>query len=152
MTNKAALEVNLRYTHGLTELNNVTAIVGTGSDSRRFRVGGNYTFDIFPDIEKQPGIGIALQALFVRLNTAGSVEFTGIPYIHKALITDQGIVEPFLAIPVGLTLSSGQYQPITTIVVGSMFEHSVHLRSVVEFGLNVNNAQTYLSGGLAYYH
>src|SRR5271163_1229903 len=60
-TDGAGLAGNFRYTQGLTDLNNVNVILGTGGGPRRFRVGGNVTFDFFPDIDKQPGIGVAVQ-------------------------------------------------------------------------------------------
>src|SRR4051812_44461440 len=53
MTGTASLGVDLKYTHGVSELSNLTGIIGTGGGSRQFRFGGAYTFDFFPDIEKQ---------------------------------------------------------------------------------------------------
>src|SRR4051812_30956228 len=54
LSDGAGLATNLRYTHGVSDLSNASAIIGTGGGLRQFRVGGNYTFDFFPDIEKQP--------------------------------------------------------------------------------------------------
>lgn len=151
-TGTAALGINIKYTHGVNDLSNFTGILGTGGGSRLFRVGGNYTFDFFPDTGNQPGIGLALQGLFVQLPNTGSLETTAIPYIHKSFKTDQGPIEPFLAIPVGLSLAQGTYQSLSSVVLGGLFQHSEHLRSVFEFGISISNASTYISGGLVYYH
>ncbi len=154
-TGGAAVGANFRYSQGINDLSNLTGIIGTGGGVRGFRVGAAYTFDFFPDIEKQPGIGIALQPLFVQLPNAGSLEITAIPYIHKSVKMTQGDIqniEPFMSIPLGLSLSGGAYQSLVSVVVGSLFQHSEHIRSVVEFGVNLNNAYTYFSGGVVYYH
>jgi hypothetical protein len=152
MKSGASLGVNLRYAQGLTELNNFTGIIGTGGGNRQFRVGGAFTFDFFPDIEKQPGIGVALQGLYVRSPTAGTMEITGIPYIHKNFKTPQLEFEPFFSIPTGLALSDGRYETIINLAFGSLFKHNEHFRSVIEFGVPMNNSYTYLSGGFIYYH
>ena len=145
--------INFRYTHGLNELNNLSGIVGTGGDYRRFRFGVGYTFDFFPDVDNQPGIGVALQTLYVKLPTVGSVEVSGIPYVHKSFKLDQGpIVEPFFAVPVGLSLADGTYQTTLAVVAGALFEHSEHLRTVAEFAVNLRNTYTTFSGGIVYYH
>jgi hypothetical protein len=144
--------MNLRYTQGLTDMNNFSAILGTGTGPRQFRLGGNFTFDFFPDTQSQPGIGLALQGLFVQLPTAGSVEVTATPYVRKNFLVDANEIEPFLALPVGLTLSQGTYQTISTLVLGTLFHHSEHFRSVVEFGIGISNVNPYLSGGIVYYH
>jgi hypothetical protein len=155
-TNGAGLAANLRYTHGLTELNNLNFIIGTGGGPRRFRVGGNFTFDFFPDIDDQPGIGLAAQGIYYRVGTgdmtAGIFEVTGVPYIHKAFKTGGNEVEPFLAIPIGLGFSGGNYETVSQVVFGSMFQNTEHIRYSVEFGFNINHSESYMSGGVTYYH
>ena len=143
---------NLRYTHGLNELNNLNAFFGTGGDARQFRIGGAYTFDFFPDVPNQPGIGLALQGLFVKRFDVGTIELTLIPYLHKTLSSNQQVFEPFLAVPIGLTLAEGRYQYISTLSIGSLFHHNEHFSSVIELGVKLNNVDTYISGGVIYYN
>ena len=153
MTGGAAMDINLKYTHGISESNNLTGIVGTGGGARQFRIGGSFSFDLFPDLVNQPGFGIAIQSLFVQLaGMTGSLETTAIPYVHKSFNTIYGVVEPFLAVPMGLVLFDGFYRNLSTVVVGSLFEYNEHIRSVFEFGVTLNHTQTYLSGGIVYYH
>ena len=142
---------NARYSHGLNELNNLNMFVGTGGDSRQFRLGSAYTFDFFPDVDKQPGIGMALQGLYVRKLKIGTVELTAIPYVHKTFTSNQQIFELFVAAPLGLALAEGKYQYITSLALGSMFHHDEHFSSVIELGIKLNNVDTYLSGGVIYY-
>src|SRR5579885_2845546 len=106
-TNGGGLAGNVRYTQGLSDLNNLNVIIGTGGGPRRFRVGGNVTFDFFPDIDKQPGIGLAVQGLYYRLHIndvdSGQFELTGIPYIHKAFLSNGYEIQPYFALPFGMS-------------------------------------------------
>lgn len=163
LTHGAGFGGNLKFTYGATELNNLTGIIGTGGGDHKFRVGGNFTFDIIPDIDKQPGIGIALQAIYYRIavpmatsgvaaQTVAQLELTAIPYLHKAFKTAAGTeFEPFVTFPVGLSLNGGQYLGLTSLAVGSMFKSSEHFRYVVELGIAINHTDSYISGGVVYY-
>lgn len=153
LSSGAGTGINTRYTHGISDMNNLSAILGTGSGPRQFRIGGAFTFDFFPDLAHQPGLGLALQGLFVQYAAASGVETTAIPYIHKLFRTEVGFnIEPFLAIPIGLSLSQGMYQTISSAVVGCLFEHSEHFRTSMELGINLSNTNTYISAGVIYYH
>lgn len=150
LTNGAGLGANIKYTHGFSDLLNLTGVIGTSGGPRKFRVGANLTFDFFPDIEGQPGIGIAASGMYYQLATVGQVEFQAIPYIHKSF--QNGEIEPFIAAPVGLALADGRYAGVTTVAFGSMFKTMENFRVIVEFGLGLNNADSYVSGGFVYYH
>lgn len=152
LTSGSGIGANLRFTHGLTELNNLTAIIGTGSGPRRFRAGGNLTFDFFPDIEGQPGIGIATQALYVRKKNYGVLEVTAIPYVHKTFVDEGNEIEPFVAFPIGWGFRSSRYDPLMQLVVGALFKQSEDFRYSLELGIDVNRSDTYVSGGIAYYY
>jgi hypothetical protein len=154
---EAGLGFNIKYTHGLGDLVNAQAIIGTSGGSRKFRAGGNLVFDFFPDIEGQPGIGIALQSVYYRLKESsqdkGQLELTAIPYIHKAFVLPQGSeVEPFFSLPIGAGFSSGRYRAISTVTVGALFKNNEHIRYTLELGVAVNNTDSYVSGGFTYYH
>ncbi len=150
-TNESALGVNVKYLQGVSDLSNLSVFLGTGSGSRQFRIGSAYTFDFFPDVEKQPGIGLALQGVFVQLAGIGTLELSAIPYIHKNLKFEHVNAEPFLSIPVGLALAQGMYQTQFTLVTGSLFHHSKNFSSVFELGVALSNTSTYISGGIVYY-
>jgi hypothetical protein len=152
LTSGAGAGANLRFTYGLTELNNINFIIGAESGSRGFRVGLNYTFDFFPDVSGQPGIGLAVQAIHYRLATGyGQSEFTAIPYFHKTFGTPGAEVEPYLGIPLGLALDgNGSYFWLNQIQVGSLFRASKNFRFVLELGIGTHNTDTYASGGVLY--
>jgi hypothetical protein len=118
------------------------------------------TFDFFPDLDKQPGIGIAVQGLYYRVTASGltagasrgQVELTGIPYIHKTFVSKGAEINPFLAVPIGMSFSDGNYQALATAVIGTMFKNSEKFRYSIELGIAINNSDTYFSGGVTYYH
>ena len=152
LSNGAGVAANLKYTYGLNELSNVQAILGTGSGPRRFRIGGNMNFDFFPDVQGQPGMGIAAQALYYRLENNGQLELTGIPYIHKAYpMADGHGIEPFAALPAGIGFSDGTYRGLWQFVVGGMFKMTESFSYVVELGVDISNTESYVSGGIIYY-
>ena len=160
LTNGTGLAGNLRFTRGLTELNNASIILGTGAGPRKFRVGGNVTLDIFPDIDGQPGIGTGAQAMYYRVlrnpdnaastATDGLIEVTAIPYIHEQFDTPSGEVEPYFAFPFGAGFRSGRYESVSTVAVGTFFKANERVRYSLELGVGVNNAESYLSGGFVY--
>jgi hypothetical protein len=153
LTNGGGVAANVRYTQGITELNNLTAILGTGTGRRRFRIGGAMTFDFFPDIDSQPGIGIATQAIYYRYEHArGQLEVAGIPYVHKRFHNGAGsTIEPFFALPTGPAFHSGEYHWQTQVVLGAIFNQTgSDLHFVGEVGVNVNKTESYVSGGLIF--
>jgi hypothetical protein len=153
LTPSAGVGFNAKYTQGLNDLMNFQAIIGTGGGPRRFRVGGNVTWDIVPDIEGQPGIGLATQAVYFRVPDAGRLELTGIPYIHKTFPQAGGeAIDPFFAFPIGFAFSDGNYQAISTAVIGALWKKSENFSFSTELGININHAATYFSGGIIYYH
>lgn len=158
LSDGTGIGANVRFGQGLTDLSNVNLLVGTGGGGRKFRFGGNVTFDFFPDIQGQPGIGLALQGIFYRIgasgssSTAGQLDLVGMPYIHKTFaMSGKDEIEPYLAVPIGAAFSGGQYTGISSLVVGAMFKNVEKLRYVVELGLSLNDMYTYASGGIMYY-
>ena len=153
-TDGAGIGVNAKYTHGISDLMNVMGVIGTGSGPKKFRIGGAAVFDFFPDVEEQPGVGLALEGIYYRRRDGGRLDLTAVPYIHKAFKHGDMLVEPFAALPVGFGFRSDNYDGLFSVVVGTIFGQadSEHLRYVVELGINVDHADTYIAGGLSYYH
>ncbi len=147
--------INLRSTYGLSEWSNLAAVLGTGSGNRQFRVGGLWICDIFPDTSEQPGLGVAIQGLIIQLpQKKWGTEFLVTPYLHKTFSSPgKGLpIEPFFAIPIGLSLSQGAYQELITLSFGALFQHNEHFKSVIELGVSVSHTSSYMSGGIIYYY
>ena len=166
LSNGAGVGGTLRYTHGLNDLSNASLLLGTGTGVRKFRVGSQLTFDFFPDTANQPGIGLALQAVYYRMGfhgaagapatenepTFGRLELTPMPYVHKNFGSPGGEFEPYLSFPFGWAFTEGQYQSISQLVLGSMFKAGEHFRYSLELGVAVNHTESYFSTGVMYYY
>jgi hypothetical protein len=152
-SNGGGLGANLRYTQGVSELNNAFALVGTGTNVRGFRIGGGMTFDFIPDVDSQPGIGVGLQGIYYRYKySVGKLETSVVPYIHKQFSNGKGSsIEPFFSLPFGPAFRSGSYDWISQVVLGAIFheDHSA-IRYIGEVGVNVNKTESYFSGGVLY--
>ncbi len=153
LTNDGGVAGNVRYTQGISELSNLHGILGTGAGRRKFRVGAAITFDFIPDVDLQPGIGIALQSIYYRYRgDYGQMEVTAVPYIHKVFHSGKGDrIEPFLAVPVGPAFRSGEYHWTTQVVLGAIYHPgNSATRFISEVGVNVNKTESYISGGILF--
>ncbi|MGZ6310130.1 MAG: hypothetical protein ACXWOH_05835 [Bdellovibrionota bacterium] len=152
VTNGAGIGFNGRYTQGLTDLINVTGLIGTGTGPQQFRAGANATFDFFPDAPKQPGIGISPQFTFFQSPVASQFEISAAPYIHKIFTVKGYDIEPFISVPLGIDLAiGGSYQLFVKPSIGTIFKMSDHFRAVAELGVGIGTDTT-VSGGIVYYH
>ena len=82
----------------------------------------------------------------------GVFEVTATPYIHKSFFSKGGEVEPFFAFPFGMAFANSTYNWVSQAVIGGIFKGGEHFRYTMELGINVNRAETYLAGGVTYYH
>lgn len=152
LSNGAGLAGNLKGSLGVTDFMDAAAIIGVGDGPLRFRLGGDLVFDFFPDVDKQPGIGLLTRVIYYRFPVSGELRVFGAPYIHKAfLLENKAEVEPFVAIPAGVGFDNGTYHAFSQFVVGSMYKNMEQFRYSLELGINMSNAETYISGGITYY-
>jgi hypothetical protein len=143
---------NAKFTQGISELMDAAGFIGTGSGPRNFRIGGDIVWDFFPDIDRQPGIGLLTRAVYYRIPNTGRLDIFGAPYVHKAMMTSgKDEIDPFFAIPIGEEFSEGTYRTTTQLVFGSMFKATEQLRYSLELGINLNYTETYISGGITFY-
>ncbi|NDD91294.1 hypothetical protein EBZ37_04335 [bacterium] len=165
LSNGAGLGVNFRYATGINDLSNASFIIGSGSGPRQFRLGANYTADFFPDIDGQPGIGAAVQAMWTQVSiqsagtgmtatgnapTQGRFETLLMPYIHNRFGNRGGDVEPFFSFPWGFSIRDGRFQMSSAVAVGSFFHMSRQVAYSMELNVGINNAESTLSGGVMY--
>jgi hypothetical protein len=148
----AAMAVNVRYTSPISDNKNVNLLAGGGGGNKRFRAGGNVTFDLFPNTPKQIGIGLAAQGIYYSLTDGTQIDLQAIPYVHETYGDAKSIeVEPYFAVPIGMKFVNGRYDPTTAVTLGALFKGSENLRYVFEVGLAINRTDSYVAGGIAYY-
>lgn len=148
----AGLAGNFKFTKGLTDFSNGTFAIGTGDGNRRFRIGGNLTFDFIPDLEDQPGIGIALQTYYYTMSVPGSrLEAQAVPYLSKTITSEGGTtITPFIGFPIGIGFQSDRTQTISSLAVGAITKATDTFSYVLELGIAVQNTDSYFSGGVVF--
>lgn len=152
LTSGAGIGINARFQYGIGDMTNAHLIIGNGVGPKQFRVGGAMTFDFFPDVEGQPGIGMAVTALYGRVPTGGRMDALITPYIQKTIQGMDTDFTPFIAIPVGLAfMDSSAYSVVTQFVFGSGFKLSERFRYMIELGIGITASDTYMSTGLMIY-
>jgi hypothetical protein len=143
---------NTKFTYGLTPISNLQIGIGPGSGEKDFRIGGTYSVDWIPDLPGQVGAGLAAQAYYFNLrNSTARTDFQVYPYLHKNFATSKGFdIDPFVALPVGMSFTQGQYFWTAQLAVGSFFRTSEHVGLNGELGFNLQNTDTYLAFGVTY--
>jgi len=142
-----------KFSYGLSDWNNLQLVFGNGTGDHQFRAGMQLTADIFPDYDGQPGIGIGGSVQYSRFTNLGQLELSVFPYIHKALnLSGTKEIEPYIAFPFGMNFRDGNYLPTSQLVVGAMFQNTKYFRYSFELGMAINNTDSFVSGGVTYYH
>ena len=151
MTRNPGLGFTGKFTQGVNDLVNVSGIVGASSAGRAFRGGLQAVFDFFPDVDDQPGIGLAAQALYATVLGTGTLEAQIIPYIHKVFESKSARFEPYIALPLGVAFGAGT-TGMFSIHLGTMFWANKNLAYTLEFGAGIQGSDTTFSGGVAYFY
>ena len=154
MSDGGGFATNLRYQYGLNQLTNLFGTAGMGGGYRQFRVGGGGTFDLFPDLDSQPGIGLGTQAFYYRYRgSRGQLEVTAFPYIHKTFVNQGGIeIEPFLALPLGPRINSNDTFWGFQMALGAMVRPDAKSKYnfIGEVGFDISKTENYVSGGVSF--
>ena len=149
----ASLAGVAKFTYGLSDWNNAQLFLGNGVGDRGFRAGTQLTADIFPDYDGQPGIGFGGSVTYSRQASLGELALSAYPYLHKSLsLKGANEIEPYLALPVGITFVDGKYLRTSQLILGALFQNTRHFRYSFEIGMAINNTDSFLAGGVTYYH
>ena len=154
ISNGTGAALNLKPRIGHTDFLSWEGLIGTGSGSRKFRIGLTADFDWFPDVDAQPGIATPLYMEYYRIDTDGLFTFGAKPMVYKTFKGKEASYIPFLAVPLGWGLRNSTLQGTVQVALGSMFQfpNSDHWRFTAEVGFNAANSYSYISGGVTYYH
>jgi hypothetical protein len=144
---------NVKPRLGISDLLNVEGIIGTGTGSRKFRIGAIAGFDWFPDVGNQPGIATPIKVEYLRFEDDGVLSYGVQPLVYKTFKGDAGDFTPFVALPIGWNLRNSKNQGFMQVAFGSMFKlpENNNYRFVLEAGFNINHSYSYISGGVTYY-
>lgn len=139
-----------RFDTGLTEDSSVRGVLGVGKVD--FQLGGFFKWVPFPDVGKQPAIGLETGALLARVNSQSEFSVRLHPLVSKAFQTEVGDLVPYGSLPLGVTFRSDKTFVPVQIVGGSEMRplNWPRVSFFAELGLNLTESFSYISGAIAY--
>lgn len=118
-----------------------------GGGSVDFNAFASVKWMPFPDVDKQPAMGLRFGAGVARDEDENILQLQVAPMVSKKFDTDYGMSVPYLAIPFTFVNTKDDNFVATNLTVGSEF-HYHEWKSVTmggEIGLDLNKSWTYLS-------
>lgn len=137
---------------GLTDSLGAHVLVGHGNGPTEFRAGGGVTWDMVPDIDSQPGIGLSTIFVYAQRRAPSPQRFDAllIPYLHKSFGSGTDSVDPFISVPFGLSYDSTGTVFQSFVSFGGAFPISSGWSLIVEMAVAIVESESYVSGGLTY--
>ena len=128
---------------------NIKAVIGAGTTD--FITGGFFKWVPYPDSEGQPAIGLTSGVVYARYEDIDEISLRIQPLVSKKFSTEVGDMNPYMSIPFGVaSRDSKKFTPIQ--LVGGLewkTEQWTDVTFIGEFGINLNQAFSYLSLGVA---
>ena len=129
----------------LNEVSQLRVLAGTGDVD--FYAGVSYKWIPFPDLEKQPAVGLRVGSAIGRETTDNFVAFSGSPLVSKKIETPQGLAIPYLALPITYTSHKSKTTNALQLAIGSEF-NTPELKKWGfggELGINIKDSQSYIA-------
>jgi len=153
LNNPTSEGIEARGRYGLSEDWDVAAILGTGSNGKKLRFGGETVFNIIPDWEGQIGLSVLASALYLRRFASGGVQVRAGIMGHKKFQSWTGLpATVYLAVPFQLDARSGSYTTGSQIVIGSLWDLNTQSRfyASTELGIKMGRAESYVLLGAGF--
>ena len=118
-----------------------------GGGSVDFNAFASVKWMPFPDVDKQPAMGLRVGAGVARDEDQNILQLQVAPMVSKKFDTDYGMSVPYLAVPFTFVNTKDDNFVATNLTVGSEF-HYHEWKDVTlggEVGLDLNKSWTYLS-------
>ena len=123
-----------------------------GSGDTNFWATGSAKWIPIPDYQKQPALGVRLEASLGRDHDENFTIFRVAPLVSKDFQTEVGKLTPYVALPIGIWALRGNSDTISQFIIGSegRFEELRGYVLSTEVGFNMSKAFTYLSANISY--
>ncbi len=138
--------VELRVKYGVTPSMNSEIIVGPGSDHRKFRVGVQNVFSVFPDMYGQFGVSAILSGLYLRRAARSVAVLTAGPMIHER-VNGAIPLNFYFAWPFEIEFDRGRYFTGSQLVFGAVGGLGQWFMST-DLGLGFAGRESYLALGV----
>lgn len=142
--------VEARGRYGLSDDWNVGVSLGSGSKSKKFRLGGEGVYNLLPDWDGQIGLSFIATAIYLRRMDGGGLQTRIGPMVHKRITAWNGYpANIYLAIPWYQEIRGSTFTSGTQLVLGTVFDIAEGGRfyAVAEVGLKLAKTDSYLLVG-----
>lgn len=140
---------------GLSDDLNLNATIGTGTKSKKFRLGGEAVFNFIPDGPGQFGFSGLGSATYQRReidgNSSGGIIFRVGPLVSKKIEGMNGTpTNIYAALPISFDARGGKYTTGTQLVAGSIFDLNSSSRYYAGFegGVSLSKSESYILAGI----
>jgi hypothetical protein len=145
--------IEARSRYGLSEEWNLGGILGTGSNGKRFRIGGEAVYSIIPDWEGQIGLSALATALYLKRPAGGGIQLRTGLMGHKRITGWTGHpVTLFVAVPFQIEARGGSYTTGSQLVLGSLWDTNSQGRFYFsgEAGIKLGKTESYVLFGAGF--
>lgn len=117
-----------------------------------FHLGGSLKYVPFPDVDKQPAIGLRTAAWYARYKDEGYFTVSVGPLVSKKVKHEKGIFAPYVALPINYTLNRTRDYYSQQFVVGTEFvtPETELFTWAAEIGLNLKDSYSYIAMYVGY--
>lgn len=139
------LDVIGNFDAPVNDSTSMRVLLGTGEAD--FITGASLKYVPFPDVDKQPAIGVRGGITYSRLNKVGTLSLSAAPIVSKKVATDIGQFTPYAALPFGMNFYSGNVSSPVQMAFGTEYKHPDYETFMfgAECGINLTRAENYLS-------
>lgn len=134
----------------LTDSSSYRMHLGFGSID--FSLGASFKYIPFPDVDKQPAIGLRAAAWYARVKDSNNISASAGPLVSKKYGVEFGTLIPYVCVPVTATSTKDRNFLATQFVIGTELLHekaqSVHFTG--ELGINLRDSYSYISLGVVF--
>jgi hypothetical protein len=129
---------------------NYRAELGFGSTD--FHASGMVKWIPFPDVDKQPAIGLMGGLGYAQYDDNSEVSLKAYPLISKRFIVDIGEIVPYASLPIGIRSYGGETLVPVQFTAGSELKtlYFKDLTFFAEIGFNLSNSFSYISFAALY--
>ena len=143
---------NGHFDLGVREDGEARIVLGVGKVD--FHAGALYKWVPFPDLEKQPAVGVMGGPVYGRVNSKGVLTLRAVPFVSETFeVEEAGILTPYGGLPLGLEFVEGSSQVPVQVMAGCDWKpmklDKVHFNG--EVGINLSKSFNYIAVGVAVY-
>lgn len=123
-----------------------------GAGTVDFHAGASVKFVPFPDVEKQPAMGVRGGVFFVRDTNESNLAFQLAPLASKKVETEHGLFTPYTAVAFSYINWREKKKNGTQFIMGSEFQKygDNSLKFGAEVGISLNDSYSYVLGSISW--